>query len=105
MYIESGLTHPMIVNCCNRKFGLSLPYHAYGKVIQDVRQELHGYIDFTQTQTLQLLQMLEQMKKDDPNTKFAYLFDSTLGEQERLDPTNPQIEVLIVQTPMMSKNY
>jgi hypothetical protein len=36
------------------------------------------------------------MKKDDPNTKFAYLFDSTLGEQERLDPTNPQIEVLVV---------
>ncbi len=37
--------------------------------------------------------------------KFAYLFDTNLQERELLDPKNPQIEILFVQTPMMSKNY
>jgi len=49
--------------------------------------------------------MLEKMKRDDPNTRFAYLFDSTLNERERLDPKNPNIEVLVVQTPMMARNF
>ena len=47
MYLESGLTMPMIVNCVNRKFGLSLPYAAFGSVVQKVRHSIHSYIDFT----------------------------------------------------------
>ena len=96
MYLESGLTMPMIVNCINRKFGLSLPYNAFGSVVQKVRHSIHSYIDFTQTQTMQLLQMLERMRQEDPMTRFAYLFDSHLKQRDDVDPTNPQIEALLI---------
>ena len=49
IYLQSGLTMPMIINCCNRKFGLSVQYSAYATVVQKVRQSLHSYIDFNQT--------------------------------------------------------
>jgi len=45
------------------------------------------------------------MKIDDPNTRFSYVFDSTLEGNKRNDPSNPQIEVLFFQTPMMARNY
>jgi hypothetical protein len=45
------------------------------------------------------------MKSDNPEMKYACLLDSHLKETERIDPKNPQIEILLVQTPMMAKNY
>ena len=33
--------------------------------------------------------MLEQIKTDDPTTRFCYLFDSSVGEKKRMDPSNP----------------
>jgi hypothetical protein len=49
--------------------------------------------------------MLEKMRKDNNEMKFSYVFDGNSCEKERADPNNPQIEMLIVQTPMMRKNY
>ena len=80
---------PMITNCINRRYGLAINYQACQKAVQDVRREIHSYIDFTQTQTLQLLQMLEKMKTEDPQLKFSYMFDTSLHQRERLDPENP----------------
>jgi hypothetical protein len=37
--------------------------------------------------------------------KSSYILDTTLNETDGLDPTDPKIEVLLIQTPMMSKNY
>ena len=49
--------------------------------------------------------MLEKMRQDDPMTRFAYLFDSHQKLREDFDPNNPQIEALVIQTPMMARNY
>lgn len=49
--------------------------------------------------------MLEKMKTEEPQLKFSYMFDTSLHQRERLDPANPQIEILLIQTPMMAKNY
>lgn len=54
---------------------------------------------------MQLLQMLEKMRQEDPMTRFAYLFDSHLKQRDDIDPTNPQIECLLIQTPLMARNY
>ena len=37
--------------------------------------------------------------------KYAAVLDTTLGQRENLDPKNPQIECLFIQTPVMSRNY
>lgn len=63
---------------------------------------MFDYIDFTQTQTLQLVTMLKKMKEQNDELRFCYVFDT---QQENQDPRNPQIECLIVQTPMMRRNY
>ena len=86
----------MIVNCVNRKYNLSIPYLQMKQAVSQAKRQLSGYMDFTQTQTVQLLQMLEALKQDDQNTKFAYLFDSSVDQKKRLDPANPQIEVLLL---------
>jgi hypothetical protein len=37
--------------------------------------------------------------------KYAVVFDTSLKQKEMLDPNNPQIEMLFVQTPVMARNY
>ena len=54
---------------------------------------MFDYIDFTQTQTLQLVTMLKKMKEQNDELRFCYVFDT---QQENQDPRNPQIECLIV---------
>ena len=49
--------------------------------------------------------MLEKMREEDPMTRFAYLFDSHMKQRDDIDPGNPQIEALLIQTPLMARNY
>jgi hypothetical protein len=46
-------------------------YHAY----KAVKNAMHNYIDYTSSDTQQLLQMLEQMKKEQPGMRYAYLLE------------------------------
>lgn len=55
LLMKSGLTMPMLVNCVNRKYNLSVPFTGFNLAVSTVRREIHSCIDFTQTQTLQLL--------------------------------------------------
>lgn len=62
--MESGITLPMLVNFINSKYKLSLAISGFNQAVTTVRREIHSCIDFSQTQTLQLLQMLEKLKAD-----------------------------------------
>ncbi len=33
LYIQSGLNQGLIVQCINRKFNLSVPYHSFGSAV------------------------------------------------------------------------
>ena len=37
--------------------------------------------------------------------KYSYVLDTTLNQTEGLDPTDPKIETIFIQTPMMARNY
>ena len=101
IYLQSGLTMPLITNCINRKFGLSIDYATIVRYTDRKRKEVHEYIDFNQSEVLQLLQMLEKMKREDPAMKFSYVFDTTFNERDGLDASDPKIVTLFIQTPMM----
>jgi hypothetical protein len=48
------------------------------------------------------------MKAENNEVKFAYLFDSAVKKaaaENFVDPHSPQIEILLVQTPLMSRSY
>jgi hypothetical protein len=94
--MKSGLTLPMLVNFINRKYSLSVPFAGFNLAVSSVRREIHSCIDFTQTQTLQLLQMLEKIKAEGVQIKFSYLFDTAIRQKDQFDPNNPQIEILFI---------
>jgi hypothetical protein len=97
LYVQSGLNQSLIVNCVNRKFNLSIPYSNFGAAVKAARNELHDYIDFNLTQTEQLMQMLRKMQLDNSSMKYK------VQMQEGAVPE--QIEVLLIQTPVMASNY
>ena len=67
---------------------------------------MHTYIDYTTSDTQQLLQLLEQMKKDNPKVRYAYQLEDP-GENS-MDPTAKRelkIDRMFIQTPIMAKYY
>jgi len=67
---------------------------------------MHNYIDYTTSDTQQLLQMLEQMKKELPGMRFAYQLEDP-GDKNIEDTVKQDLKIdrMFIQTPIMAKYY
>lgn len=53
----------------------------------------------------ELIKILEDLKKTDPDTRFAYAMDLESDTATGHNPNEPKLDRMIIQTPMMHRYY
>eukprot|EP00347_Sterkiella_histriomuscorum_P007670 403348024 len=102
LYMDCQVMPAMIQNLVNKKYSVNTKYNDIYHMMKVLKHMNNKEVQASKPDVTQLIECLENMKKKDPEFKFAYVLEDQDDSKSAL---NPKIDRMLIQTPMMGKYY